>query len=615
MSLLAATDIHNLVLGISDPLRQTHLTCSGLDGTPECGPRIDQDFDTDEDFLTGSHLNDETDNRRCFEAIVSEAPVQLFSNSGSVQEVAKRIPDSQWYRILLEYWIEDEDSMLPLVRGVLGLRCYDMRMLNTYSVPHSREILPGLMVIDCFSRQVIAAEPGCQYVALSYVWGEVASRGEDEKFEPDLHKFHLPQTIQDAMNVVRAIGMRFLWVDRYCIDRNEPGPKHYMISHMDAIYDAAYLTIIAASGRDGNHGLPSVSRSYNTRDGHNIPPWNGVVHSKLPYARLKQIESSTWSTRGWTFQEGLLSRRRLIFTDRDATLRYGGEDSVRANHGIFAHINEYSRRHLSRQSDLLDAFLGVFRAYERLQPPAMHVSGVPFLPNSKGNISQPGYGLLWRSDRECPLRRNEGLPSWTWAGWSGWSDLNVDPWDFTSRFHMFGPYSWLINSVRDGARPWGPSDISLKVLLGEQLTDISDYFRAKQTLPTNNSVEPAPILYLNAWSTTINVSVELSVLLEGGDMGRAIVTFDSTVESLCNTGSHVNGRWRFEWTAAIIFWGVSDAHAPRLRTQSLLLERVKGNTFCRVGVLETDWLKADLDEYGHMAAFGRTFARTRMRIV
>ncbi|KAG6357585.1 hypothetical protein INS49_013462 [Diaporthe citri] len=478
------------------------------------------------------------------------------------------------------------------------------------------------MVIDCFSRRVVAAQPGCDYVALSYVWGPNKSR-DLKSFQLDLDGRRLPQTVQDAMNVVRVLGMRSLWVDRYCINSTERVTQHYMISNMDAIYEAAYLTIIAASGSDDEHGLPSVS--FKALKRRHVPPWTGLVCTRIsPHS--EQMEQSAWSTRGWTYQEGLLSRRRLIFTEDCAILHYRGDDQVNASSGIFFHINEYSKRSLTYPSDSLNAFLGVLRAYERLRPPAMHIWGIPFLLDSDGNIRQPGYGLLWRAGVGYSLRRIRGLPSWTWAGWNGWSSHDAaarpHPDDSDDGFILgsfqSGPFQWLLEEAQ--MRPtqsWGPSDISLEILAGEHLTNISDHFRAGHRLPFGMSEYPEPILYLTAWSATVTgyVLPEFSVYLEGGDMDTADATFDQTVESFCKPESQVNGCWSCEWTAAVICWNFSNEHVGSLQTQSLLLERVGEDTFRRVWILETDWQKSDMDRDGHMAAFGRTFARALLRIV
>jgi hypothetical protein len=48
-------------------------------------------------------------------------------------------------------------------------------------------------------------------------------------------------------------------VDALCIVQDDEQSKHIEMSRMDQIYRNAYLTIIAAAGKDANAGLPGVS--------------------------------------------------------------------------------------------------------------------------------------------------------------------------------------------------------------------------------------------------------------------------------------------------------------------------------------------------------------------
>lgn len=533
----------------------------------------------------------------------------------------------EWRCLPLEYWAQNDEDCWPRFIGLDRQRS-DVRGLlaNRHEGSrgdwHSglRVILPGLLVIDCFSSQVVAAETNCEFVALSYVWGSRRGGGE-ERFQSDLRDRRLPQTVQDAMNVVRVLGMRFLWVDRYCINNSELSTKHHMISNMDAIYGAAFLTIIAAAGSDDGSGLPSVSRlvrGLGVLEG-TVPPWNGFVHAEFSDPAREQWENSTWSTRGWTYQEGLLSQRHLTFTETRVTLRCD-MDRVSESGGIFAHINEYSRRSLTYPSDSLKAFLGVFRAYERLPSPVLHIWGVPFLLDPSGNIQNPGQGLLWKGFPFPRLHRIQGLPSWSWAGWSGWCAQDVADWYLMSRRFQLGPYHWLIKHLRRETAAWEPSDITLEILTGSQLTDISDYFRAGHRPPSGEIGGPPPVLYLIAWSTTVNIhtSKKAYIRLSDEDLNASAATIDPAPESLYKVEPQMNGQWACKWTAAIICWGARNATAASVRdsrTQSLLLERVGDDTFRRVGILETNWHKSDLDEQGRIAASGRTFTRTRLRIV
>jgi len=88
---------------------------------------------------------------------------------------------------------------------------------------------------------------------------------------------------------------------------------------MDLVYSNALLTIIAAAGLDADAGLPGVregsrmifqkrAKIYERND-RNL--WIMQILMQNPH---QSFQNSCWSTRGWTFQEQLLSRKTLIFT-------------------------------------------------------------------------------------------------------------------------------------------------------------------------------------------------------------------------------------------------------------------------------------------------------------
>lgn len=86
-------------------------------------------------------------------------------------------------------------------------------------------------LIDCQQRQLCTGvtQP---YVCLSYTWGVGAAGPASSGVELPVI---LPQTVSDAMTVTLSIGLRYLWIDRYCIDQDDAAEKHNVIRHMDAI--------------------------------------------------------------------------------------------------------------------------------------------------------------------------------------------------------------------------------------------------------------------------------------------------------------------------------------------------------------------------------------------
>ncbi len=310
------------------------------------------------------------------------------------------------------------------------------------------ESLPSLHLIDCMSmpHRLVNAQPHHTYAALSYVWGR-DSVGDQLSGDTLIWRL-LPQTIRDAMTVVRRLGMRYLWVDRYCIPA---AAMKEQISKMDVIYAGAELVIVAAAGADIEYGLPGVGPRKRTQQ-----PY-ALVGKDLFVSTLSDLSSMlhviTWWQRAWCFQEALLSRRRLIFTDekiyflcrrmlcietlslpfqdshqRPHTSRTGsstnfynwlttsGSASKDPDH-IHGILVAYAQKHMSFESDGLNAIVGVLRAFSQRNPGEFHsYAGLPIIgyPSSKAFLS----ALLW--SEHIPGRRRAGdFPSWSWVGWTG----------------------------------------------------------------------------------------------------------------------------------------------------------------------------------------------------
>ncbi|KAI9658309.1 MAG: hypothetical protein M1821_002442 [Bathelium mastoideum] len=174
----------------------------------------------------------------------------------------------------------------------------------------------GLKLVNCETYEVVSAPENASYVALSYVWGATTSHhGEpsnEEDGSPSLD-LRFTKTIRDALVVVKALGHKYLWVDKFCIDQKNAEEKHDQISQMDSIYGGADVTIISACGQDCHYGLPGVNGTSRTAQRAvnigRINIFSSVVH---PHRR---IHSSKWAGRGWTLQETILSTRRVVFTE------------------------------------------------------------------------------------------------------------------------------------------------------------------------------------------------------------------------------------------------------------------------------------------------------------
>ena len=91
----------------------------------------------------------------------------------------------------------------------------------------SSEYLEWIRFVDIEERRIIKAEHNKTYVALSYVWGGIhklqLTKSTAQLLETPgaLKTEDLPATVADAIEVTRALGERYIWVDALCIIQDD----------------------------------------------------------------------------------------------------------------------------------------------------------------------------------------------------------------------------------------------------------------------------------------------------------------------------------------------------------------------------------------------------------
>jgi hypothetical protein len=156
----------------------------------------------------------------------------------------------------------------------------------------------ALRLIDCKERKIIQPTSWVEYIALSYVWGTHggAQYKIDDLMVGDAIP-ELPKTIEDSIDVTKRLGIRYLWVDRYCIKQQESEDKLYQIQQMDAVYRCAEVTIIAAAGDGPDHGLAGINKTPRSVQ-QAIRLGQDIVAHTFPHPN-SSLSKSTWATRGW----------------------------------------------------------------------------------------------------------------------------------------------------------------------------------------------------------------------------------------------------------------------------------------------------------------------------
>ena len=304
-------------------------------------------------------------------------------------------------------------------------------------------IASDLTLIDVKRECLVDMPLKSTYIALSYVWGGSQSFQHVISRKNILYNPHsisveddaIPLTIRDAIRLAADLGEKYLWVDSLCICQDDMENKMDQIKNMGNIYSQALFTVVAASGSNAHAGLPGV-RAFSRRIAQRAEYVQGMVLvNGLP--RLEEIiEQSHWNTRGWTYQEKLLSTRYLIFCQTHVFFQCNRtvlqEDSGLRYHAIVGRqaakirgerrpiwdsyrraVVQYTKRTLSNESDLLNAFQGIIS----LLQPAFKGDFLFGLPETELDTA-----LLWQPTSLMRRRINSktGLPlfpSWSWARW------------------------------------------------------------------------------------------------------------------------------------------------------------------------------------------------------
>ena len=315
----------------------------------------------------------------------------------------------------------------------------------------------NIRLIDVQEYRIILATMVEKYVTLSYVWGPatkplLTQATLSQYSSPDgLKGLKLPRTISDAMQVVKYLGKRYLWVDSLCIVQDNDNDKEQQLSIMDSIYSNAELVVVAAAGGDANTGLPGIGSSPR-RIPQRVEKIDGMQFITAQASVQQVLKRSIWNSRGWTFQEVALSRRALVFTEslvywscQVGTWRedMSTESSVVAlslneTNSIFPHLYKtgmhtmcrtamycqlaetFSQRSFTEERDVLWGFIGVLR----LQTSRFRKGFLWSLPYERLDAA-----LLWSDRSGCinvhsrhachsVIRKgnlyNLPYPSWSW---------------------------------------------------------------------------------------------------------------------------------------------------------------------------------------------------------
>ncbi|KAI1092999.1 HET-domain-containing protein [Rostrohypoxylon terebratum] len=367
---------------------------------------------------------------------------------------------------LVNYW-------LNLCETNHGLRCNGDRLgLNTKP--------KDLLVIDVEKKCIATLPSGAKYIALSYCWPA------KEMFQTLLTNVNeltcpgalsnrwdqLPAVIQDAINLTYDFGETYIWIDALCIVQDDQQLKTAQISQMDLVYTSALMTIVplvrTLDPDQACCGLPRYNPKIRRRS-QKVAIVKGM-HLAVPFeAVFGMVDTKTrWSTRAWTYQECLVSRRILFLTESQAYFQCrhsifcedcrGEIDSTdvyfapctnlwnpgaletsggrlqlnfgtlhlprelyatdeRAILAYLSYVEFYSIRQATQISDSLNAF----RAIQNVLSDTMQTCFLYGMPEKYFDVALlfiPHINKPRTKQRNQGYPLNAAFPSWTWAAWN-----------------------------------------------------------------------------------------------------------------------------------------------------------------------------------------------------
>ncbi|KAI1412156.1 HET-domain-containing protein [Hypoxylon sp. FL1857] len=301
-----------------------------------------------------------------------------------------------------------------------------------------------------------------RYVALSYCWGPeeqktLLKKENKQQLFDDIPFENLDATVQDAVTVTRSLGFQYLWIDALCIVQDDKEAKAREITRMHEVYRNATVTLIPSRAAGVREGFLSKRESAGSTwphcifqfpyvDGDSTVPGRTVI---LAGNDFPAHQNDPWAERAWTLQEGLMSGRYVKFgaiqttwSCHHAKVQYRDNDGwvpihntyrttkplllnkaskiikQFTSHGQIAHkdawstwdeiLEDFSRRHITYQSDRLPAISSIAREFAK----GLKDTYICGLWKSRLH-----HDLLWRrtSTSKAIKPQFNVRPSWSWA--------------------------------------------------------------------------------------------------------------------------------------------------------------------------------------------------------
>ncbi|KAH7118546.1 heterokaryon incompatibility protein-domain-containing protein [Dactylonectria estremocensis] len=337
-----------------------------------------------------------------------------------------------------------------------------------------------------------------RYVALSHCWGQpdtpfITTVSNLEHRMERIDSDEMPQTFQDAVRVVKNLGLRYLWIDSLCIIQQDLEDWQIESAKMASVYRGAYLVLGAAAGMSDESGFLGPRLLHDTINLSSRCSTSAHLQLLPPECRRwtydgrdspDPLANEPLAGRAWCLQERYLPKRALQYGSRqmfwecqrirasedgDAAVQSGDylkslRDTSKIEESVFYRKNrnpwsengnvkwidwyqmleDYTSRGITSATDKLPAVAGLASAIAEATGEDEYTAG----------LWRTGLleGMTWcrkTSDQILSKPEHYVAPSWSWASVQGPVQFPIYNWHlirapWKSRMADFEPLATYI---------------------------------------------------------------------------------------------------------------------------------------------------------------------------
>ncbi|KAF4419077.1 serine threonine kinase [Fusarium acutatum] len=304
---------------------------------------------------------------------------------------------------------------------------------------------------------VCPAETELRYIALSHPWGNGKKHDHfcttkdnlDSRLNAGIEITDFPNTFRHAIEVTRALGVPYLWIDSLCIVQGPDGDFDTEAKRMETVFSSAYFVIAASRANGTSSGFlwERPEREVVRLDGY-------LVHDPVYVCEAiddfqHDVIEGSLNKRGWVLQERALAPRTIYFTENQTYWECGQgvrcETLTRLTNSQASFLGDPNFPKLAMKSTRgakIRFYESLYRQYSNLSFTKIHDRPIAIAGLEQRLVSafktEGGYGvfngaffgrsLLWTRDTErsdglklidFPRDQKFRVPTWSWTAYEG----------------------------------------------------------------------------------------------------------------------------------------------------------------------------------------------------